>query len=242
MRTRSSFQSNSSFFLNVFSGREHELMLLDKNLNESAGYPVLLIGPGGIGKTSLVFAYTNRYASRYRTINRFSCGSSRDFVGLASEISTLLSTIPKTQQPAKGHLLIVDDFDAFNFKSQNVAFDFLRNVSRRISVLIIVRSEALTNERRDIFKYPRIVLGPLSNKDITDLIKKRFKLAGINDFSSFSQSLVSEGLDFDKISPRFAHELLQSYIRNKNFDFAYNEVARGYFSEINEFVISSSED
>ncbi len=244
---------------NNFVGRDLELERIRSMLRRASRFPVFLIGPRGVGKTALCYAYISRFSANYRRCVRVSCSRSieinslaailRSELGLplgrgsaASDAEALIHYLgaSRTEKPV---LFVLDDIDQLSERDFTNALRFFAPVLE-FSRAIFSGTALPPAQDHDKLAQNTLVLSPLNQRDAEELLFHRVKMAGLEKkvAITFLRELSKFGVDWAAVSPRFILRLFESYIRDGRIDTAFLESVRYYFPAVTNFVVSDTDD
>jgi restriction system protein len=178
-----------------FVNREKELSKLRQMLSKQ-GAVVEVLGPPGIGKTALIFAFADRYLADFPGgVERFSA-----FPGtqMSDAFNTLADRFRRSTGPA---LLLIDDAELMDVQDSSRTIRQLGRGSSDIRTLISGREGLGLGER--------LVLPPLSLREFARMVRLRIG-------EPANDKLVHELWEQSQGSPRMAWLLLEDWINDPN--------------------------
>jgi restriction system protein len=142
-----------------FVGRERELRQMQDAFDRGAR-GVLILGPGGVGKTSVARVFAGRFEEKFPKSVFITSAS------WAESPEHLLQRVVPSQLAGPG-LLVLDDAEAFDEQG----LDLLRDVVERYPSLSVVLTSRRALKLPE--KYETIALGGLSREEFEDMLRLR---------------------------------------------------------------------
>jgi len=155
--------------------RSHELDAIRNALAHNEKI-ILVSGPAGTGKTTLLHMFINKYRSMFP--GGIYGGNVRNLDSFP-EVKTVLQSLPSDRA-----LLVADDFEYLNNDHRNDLIHTVRNTPR-LNLLAASREYNYSIIRRAIDSHIdlyKLSLGGFTKSEFNDLINKRFR--GIKDLNS----------------------------------------------------------
>jgi len=225
-----------SLLREVFTGRDHELGLLDQMLDESGGSPAFVVGPAGVGKTTLCRAYEVFQNKKYPGTIFCSASQFASPDALIDYIDYQRTRI-SNQQPSSASdrkrdnrpLLVVDDVDRFSDPEASYLLTLLHSRAPQLVSLCTSRERFRFLEISEIPSL-ELRLAPLSQNEILALLTNQVELMGGDRtiVGKFLNLLNHQGLLPEYLTPRVILQLFNSYMKQGDLPRAVAELsARG---------------
>lgn len=191
--------------------RKEEAAVL-RSLLEGPGRVVLVAGPAGMGKTSLVHMLASRHASQFPG---GTCLMNAPWERNGSLEQALAHIAKQVAIPSARSLLILDDIDVPDISGKPTDLTFLPYAAARFPELRVLATARHVAQLSIPMRSTVITLEGLSNQEVEQLVEKRNALFddipdGSTDLAKGNQLLVSmlrELMSMRKITPR---DVLQS--------------------------------
>jgi antiviral defense system Shedu protein SduA/AAA domain-containing protein len=226
----------TSLLRETFTGRNHELGLLDQMLDESGGSPAFIVGPAGVGKTTLCRAYelfqNKKYAgtifcsaSQFASPNALIDYIDYQRIRISNQQPSSASNRKRDNRP----LLIVDDVDRFSDQEASYLLTLLHSRSPQLVSLCTSRERFRFLEISEIPSL-ELRLTTLSESEILVLLTSRVELMGGNRtiVARFLKGLNHQGLRPGYLTPQIILQLFNSYMKQGDLSRAVSELlARG---------------
>jgi hypothetical protein len=235
------------------------------------GPPVVLVGPPGVGKTTLIRLYLRKHSEEFYGVTLI---SARELApGIAEQPETALLLFRRRIAKAFGadhieegspieylnrvpadqrHLLILDDLDVLPRSAATRMLEVLLYQHPRLAVLIaarpyyMARSDSFASLSPIIASRPwfNITIPTPSFQQLHDLVLRRFAYARQDEriAERFFKELAQRNLSVESLRPRFAFQLLERYMRSADIDQALIDTARTYFPKISALAIAETND
>jgi predicted AAA+ superfamily ATPase len=226
----------ASLLRKTFTGRNHELNLLDQMLDKSGGSPAFIVGPAGVGKTTLCRAYeifqNNKYpgtifcsASQFASPDALIDYIDYQRIRISNQQPYSASERNRDNRP----LLVVDDVDRFSDQEASYLLTLLHSRSPQLVSLCTSRERFRFLEISEIPSL-ELRLEPLSQSEILALLTIRVELMGGDRtiVGRFLSVLNDQGLKPGYLTPQIILQLFNSYMKQGDITRAVAELsARG---------------